>query len=362
MINNVLTVLIHSINKKTLGTISSILSEEDIKVTTAVTNKEIKEAFENENFDIFVCQNERVDKETEQLVSTFLDHYHSMITCKIGKEEKPEGFRCDFFIRTKDLADEHTLKVLLRNVITFTRKQKIQSELAALLLHDLRSPAQSIIGYLELLEKEIFGELNDGQHQILQNAVTLSDRLIYLLEELSQIYRFEQKDFVLNRSRIQLREFIDTALRTLWVQADKKDIKFVPQIAKDLPVISADGLALERVLINLLTNAIKFSPEKGTVRIYAEKSESYTGEPSIRFRIADSGKGIPTERLNDIFDKYYRIKADRRQTKGMGLGLYISKLIVEAHGGQIGAYNNREGGSTFYFTLPLSPLKNEEKE
>lgn len=354
MITNILSVLIHSGNKETLNTISGILSSDDISVTTAKTNEEIKEAFENENFDIFVCQNEAVDKETDTLVSTLLSHYHSLITCKIGDEESSAGFHCDFFIRTKDLSDEHNLKVFFRNVITFAKKQKTQSELAALLLHDLRSPAQSIIGYLELLEKEIFGELNDGQHQILQNAVTLSDRLIYLLEELSQIYRFEQKEFVLNKSRIQLREFIDTALRTLWVQADKKDIKFVPQIAKDLPVVSADGLALERVLINILTNAIKFSPEKGTVRIFVEKSENYLGEPSIRFRIADSGKGIPSEQLNDIFDKYYRIKADRRQTRGMGLGLYISKLIVEAHGGQIGAYNNREGGSTFYFTLPLS--------
>ncbi|HID40498.1 MAG TPA: hypothetical protein EYP36_13455 [Calditrichaeota bacterium] len=360
MINNILAVLVHSSNKKTLDILSSILSGDDIKVTTVATNKDIKEAFENENFDIFICQNDPLEKETEQLVSTFLSHYHSMLTCKIGDEENLGDFNCDFFIRTKDLSDEHNLQVLLRNVITFAKKQRIQSELAALLLHDLRSPAQSIIGYLELLEKEIFGELNDGQHQILQNAVTLSDRLIYLLEELSQIYRFEQKDFALNISRIQLREFIDIALRTLWVQADKKNIKFVPQIAKDLPVISADGLALERVLINLLTNAIKFSPEKGTVRIYVDKSENYLGEPSIRFRIADSGEGIPTERLNAIFDKYYRLKADRRQTKGMGLGLYISKLIVEAHGGQIGVYNNREGGSTFYFTLPLSPYVKRE--
>ena len=346
--------LIFSSTKKELDNLVEILSAEDVTITTAIDRKQIIAAFEEESFDIFVCLNDSGDKETREVIDTFLRHSTSMITCKIGDRDENEDPNCDFFIQKSCLSEEHSLRIFFRNIIKFTKRQKTQSELASLLLHDLRSPAQSMVGYLELLEKEIFGELNEGQHQILRNAINLSDRTIYLMEELSQVYRFEQKEFVLNKTKIHLREFIDAALRTLWVQADKKEIKFVPQITKDLPEIMADGPALERVLVNLLTNAVKFSPEKGTVRIYVERSETFLGEPSIRFRIVDSGEGIPSERLNVIFDKYYRLSAGRKQSKGMGLGLYISKLIVEAHGGQIGAYNNREGGSTFYFNLPLS--------
>ena len=336
---------------------SHYLNSENVLVEKANHVDEIKKAFESISFDIFICFESVIEEDDEIIVANCLTNAPMTLTCHIGDHDNC-FFDFDFFVTSHDVEDTKVCKLLVRNLLHLARKQKFQFELSSMLMHDLRSPTQSIIGYLELLEKDIFGEINDGQRHILSNAISLGDRLVYLMEELSQVHQFERKEFVLTRSRIHLRDFIDEALRTLWIQADKKEIKFVPQVDKNLPDLVADGPALERVLINLITNAIKYSPEKGTVRINVQPSESTSMQQMIRFRISDSGPGVPVDKLNFIFDKYYRIRSDRRLQKGFGLGLYISKLIVEAHGGQIGAYNNREGGSTFYFTIPVKMNSN----
>lgn len=337
--------------------IGSVSNKQNIKVEVVNTTEDFKKAFEGASYNLLICSLDSISGENGQLLKTFIRHSGPMLTCFIGDEAVADKLKCDFFIPYDKMNDFSVYRTFFDNIIKIAQKLRIQSELSSMLLHDLRSPAQSIIGYLELLEKEIFGEVNEGQKQILSNTIALGDRVIYLMEELSQVHQFENDEFELFKTRVHLREFIDDALRTLWIQADKKDIKIIPNIPHNLPDINADGQGLERVLINLLTNAIKYSPDKGTVRINVEASETSAHAPMILFKIMDSGPGIPADQINYVFDKYYRVKGRQRRQKGFGLGLFISKLIIEAHGGQIGVYNNREGGSTFYFTLPAQPLQ-----
>jgi signal transduction histidine kinase len=105
-------------------------------------------------------------------------------------------------------------------------------------------------------------------------------------------------------------------------------------------------------VINLVSNAINHSPEDSVVRLNVQKIEKSEQSCMIQFKVIDSGKGINSDQMKNIFNKFYRAKDTISQKKGYGLGLYISKLIVEAHDGKIGAFNNREGGMTFYFSLP----------
>jgi len=333
--------------------IQNSLAGSHVRLTSVSSITDLRDELENSAFDLFICLPRQDYTKVALEIGDIIQKYKSLITLLVYLEEKPGKTQCDFCIGESDLMNERILTNYLTNILSYVIKQKTQMTLSTMLLHDLRSPMQSILGYLELLEKEVFGEVNVGQRQILLNAIALSDTIVELLDELSQVYLYEQKQFEIIRTPVHLRELIEETLRSLWIQADRKNIKFVPQLPPNLPDINVDANGIRRVLTNLLTNAIKFSTENGTVRIFVQPGESTMQRPQVKFLISDTGPGIPAEHLDAIFNKYFRLQDHKRTQKGQGLGLYISRLIVEAHDGQIGVYNNREGGSTFYFTLPM---------
>lgn len=323
-----------------------------MEVRKVRTIPELVKAFQEDSYDILMIPVNGNAKKIEKIRKELADRLDSTMLIGVGKVSSEILQEIDICIFPEFVENKMILETVFEGIIRLARREKNRSELSAMLLHDLRSPLQSIIGYLELLQNDVFGEMNEGQHRILSNALSLGDVTVNLLEELSQVFQYESKDFRVQKSRINIKDFIDDVLRALWIQADKKNIKFVPQVASNLPDVYADKLAIQRVLMNLLTNAITFSPENGLVRI--DVMEVVTAhKPHILFQIIDTGPGIPSDRIDEIFDKYNRLKNKKAgRKKGFGLGLYVSKLIVEAHEGQIGIHNNREGGSTFHFTLP----------
>ena len=167
------------------------------------------------------------------------------------------------------------------------------------------------------------------------------------MSELGQVYQFEKNEFELQKTTLDVKLLLDETLRALWVQADRKNIKFIPKIDSSLPELNADGMTIQRVLNNLVHNAIKFSPENSTVRIQVTAMEK-----EVEFRIIDSGPGLAEDQIPLIFNKFYRITDRKDWQKGQGLGLYICKLIIEAHQGKIRVENNPNIGTTFTFCLP----------
>ncbi len=267
--------------------------------------------------------------------------------------ETIDGELGDFIVDEALFSSVAQVEGMLRNLIRLAAERKESTTLSAMLIHDLRSPVQSIIGYLELLEQEVFGAINEGQKKILSNALSQGDVIRALLEELALVFQLESRQYNLIKMPMRASQMIQEALRALWVLADQKNIKLVPQVPNDLPVLKADSLSVSRVLNNLVNNAIKFTPMDGTIRVTVRQTRSASNKSMLEFCIIDSGPGIPGNQLEHIFDKYYRLKTETETKNGQGLGLYICRLLVEAHGGKVGAYNNREGGSTFYFTLPV---------
>lgn len=261
----------------------------------------------------------------------------------------PEGI--NQYIPAQNLK-EISLDLLLKTIFSLSNKIKGQAELAGLLIHDIRSPMQSILSYLELLQSEVFGALNEGQQKMLKNTLRLQDRILDMIEDLGEIMRFEQKSFKLYKTEFSIKALLQDVVKALWIQADKKNIKFAVSLSDETHTIIADRGALDRVLTNILTNAIRFSPENGTVRVEYSCLSNNDGKAVCQFKITDSGPGIDKEDLNLIFDKYYRVLRFK-SAKGLGLGLYASRLFVEEHQGTIGVYNNREGGATFHFQIPL---------
>lgn len=246
--------------------------------------------------------------------------------------------------------DSNTIKfeIFLKNISRLLERDKARMELAATLLHDLRSPLNSLISYMELIINETFGHLNEGQKNFLEKAMILGDQVLDMVEEINEVYQNEQYTFHLDKENISLPSMIDESLLKIWIQADAKNIKIKKELPKKLPEISGDPFQIQRIFSNLLGNSIKYCPDNSKIILKVSPPKN----KFVEIEIMDNGGGIPESQLKKIFIKYYRVDQKAELDKGQGLGLYISKLIVKAHKGKIRAVNNQMGGLSFIFTLP----------
>ena len=229
------------------------------------------------------------------------------------------------------------------------QRDNTQLELASMLLHDIRSPLNSLVGYLELLINGTFGKLPNGHINIVEKAIDMSDYALDLIEELSDVFKYEQKFFSIQKETINFSKMLDTLLAIIWIKADKKNLKIKRSIPADLPEISGDEFQIQRLTSNLLTNAINHAPENSSLSIQVKRYH----KNFVKISITDEGKGVPEDTLPHLFEKYYRLQNNSASKSGQGLGLYISKIITEAHGGEIWAENQEPSGLTIHFTLPL---------
>ncbi|MBN2365138.1 MAG: sensor histidine kinase [Calditrichaeota bacterium] len=249
---------------------------------------------------------------------------------------------------------EHINDYVLNSVFSALAKavlqEKRQLEYSSLLLHDVRSPLNSLIGYLELLINGTFGELSNGQKNILEKAVQMADDTLDIVEELSDVYKHDQNSFQINPQQFNLNDLLENVLATIWVKADQKNIHIRKKIDSNIREIYGDDYYLQRLLINLILNAIHHSPKDSTITIEAAPEESGW----ITLSVHDTGWGVSAENLPRLFDKYFRMERKNSTGRGQGLGLYICRLIAEAHGGKIEATANPEGGLTVSVFLPSS--------
>jgi signal transduction histidine kinase len=227
---------------------------------------------------------------------------------------------------------------------------EMKEEFLALTTHDLRSPLTVISGVISFFTSGRLGELSPEQ----KNMVTMMERntqnLIELVNDLLDASKLESGTMRLDITAFDLREVIkelhETMLQPL---AKEKEIKLVETFPDDLPLIEADRAKLRRILLNLLSNALKFTGKGGRVEISAECEME-----RVRISVSDTGVGIAAEDLARLFDKYEQTRSRAtRGEKGTGLGLYITKQLVELHGSEIRVSSEFGKGSIFSFTLPV---------
>lgn len=247
-------------------------------------------------------------------------------------------------------SDHIPLDSFLINLNEFFRRAKSRTDLAAMLIHDIRSPLHSMLAYIELLLNQTFGAVNEGQKNFLEKAMILGDQVLDIIEDINEIYKSEQYVFSLEKGPFDISHVIDQALLNLWIQADQKNIQIFKEIPPDLPEIIGDAFQIQRVFVNLVGNAIKYCPKKSKIWIRVLQ----TSKRQIEIEVRDNGNGIPEADLKRVFRKAFRVRQHAEHHKGYGLGLYICKIIVKAHGGTILVENNEMGGVSFIFTLPVN--------
>ncbi len=231
-------------------------------------------------------------------------------------------------------------------------EQRMRSDFISMLSHEIRTPLTSIRESINLINEGIMGDVNERQKRFLEIAGFEMGRVSELLNRIMQVSYLESGALEIQTESIQVSEFVNTCINQMRPSLEGKDISIEVNIDPHLSNTMGDPKFIQQVFVNLIGNAIKFSPSNSAVRVAATFHQNRN---FLQFTVADSGPGIPEDEQPFIFNKYYRAKGVRGHMDGAGLGLSIARHIIEAHGGNIWVISEMGKGTAFYFTLPIFP-------
>lgn len=225
---------------------------------------------------------------------------------------------------------------------------KAKNEFIANISHELRTPLNAIIGFSDVLQSKIFGELNLKQLEYISDINSSGVHLLGMINEILDLAKIESKVLKINKKEFKVKDSILEVINIIMPLANKKKISIEKNFIEDV-VIKADYQKIQQILFNLLSNAIKFTPEEGKIEITLEK----TNKKAI-IKVKDNGVGIPKKYQGKIFGKFIQLhSAYTKNESSTGLGLTITKELVELHGGKISLESKVDEGSTFIIELPL---------
>jgi signal transduction histidine kinase len=232
-----------------------------------------------------------------------------------------------------------------RELATASRRK---SEFLASMSHELRTPLNAIIGFSEVLSQKMFGEINDKQAEYLADILESGQHLLSLINDILDLSKIEAGRMELEAAEFDLPTTIENTLILVRERAQRHGITLGHTVDERLGTIRGDERKVKQVLLNLLSNALKFTPEGGRIDVRAELRDG-TAEISVR----DTGVGIAPEDQEAVFEEFRQVGTASKKVEGTGLGLAISRKFIELHGGKIWVKSQVGAGSTFAFTLPL---------
>jgi len=238
--------------------------------------------------------------------------------------------------------------ISLRNVSDFKKLDQVKSNFLATVSHELKTPLASINYSLKLLQDQRIGEMNTEQQQLISTIKQENQRLQKMVSELLDVSRIETGNIQLNIEHARLPEIVRFALEPIQIQLQEKNIHLETSIPDDLPAVKADVEKTVWVLLNLISNAIRYSAENDTIEIAAKTDKS-----EVVVSVKDNGPGIEQQNHEKIFHKFVQIPGKAEYKGGAGLGLSISREFIQSQGGRIWVESALGKGSTFLFTLPV---------
>jgi PAS domain S-box-containing protein len=261
-----------------------------------------------------------------------------------------DGSERAFRLRTTPMRDNVNRLLgavtILEDITHLREIDRLKSEFIATASHELRTPLTSVQMGVHLLLEGALGELTDKQNEVLQACRQDCERLDFLMRDLLDLSKIEAGESQPQFATVSARDLLTTAVADLRPQVEAKGIELSIDAPIELPWVSVDRLQIERVVHNLVINALRHT-KVGEIKISAEERDTH-----LAISVSDTGSGIPSEYLPHVFDKF--VQVPEAPTGGAGLGLTISKSIIEAHGGQISVQSQVGRGTTFTFTLPLA--------
>jgi len=286
------------------------------------------------------------------------DGSHFPVEISLSSVKSGDGIRVTAIIR--DITERKEMESRLRAVEEkyvrelelshreAERANQLKTEFLGNMSHELRSPLHTVIGFAELLAEEKEGALNEKQKRFVGHIKTDSLHLLNLINDLLDLSKIEAGRLELRYELFSIEAVIAEAISSVQPRATAKCLEIATDISITAPVW-ADRLRFKQILHNLLTNAIKFTPNGGRVRVDAADCGHFA-EISVR----DTGIGIPEDQQQAVFDKFYQVRAGiQGGHEGTGLGLAITKRLVDQHGGTISLKSEPGNGTCFTFSIPL---------
>jgi len=238
---------------------------------------------------------------------------------------------------------------VMHDITALKKMDKMKSDFVSMVAHEIKSPMNSVLALVKVIQDGLAGDLTEKQKEILGRVSEKIKGLSDLAAELLDLSRIESGLITLEKEKLQLGSLLSEQVAFAQTKAQSKGILLELKSASDLPPVLANKRTIEEVISNLLTNAVKYTPEGGKVTVCAEAERDY-----IHLSVKDTGFGITEEDLGRIFERFYRVKNDNtRFIPGTGLGLAIVKSIVEAHHGSVRVESEIDRGSTFHVLLPV---------
>jgi signal transduction histidine kinase len=215
--------------------------------------------------------------------------------------------------------------------------------------HEFKTPLTSIQGYSQLISDGTLGEVNEQQQKAVETVLRNSERLRRLVDSLLYLSRAQSGKLNYSFEKLDIKDILEHAVQDLALQAASKNIELITDIPSDIPQLDLDRDKMMDVFVNLIDNAVKFTPDGGKVTVSAHVSEG-----SMYLDVEDTGIGIPEDKIPMLFQRFYQVDSSvKRRYGGTGLGLYICKKIVEDHKGDIYVSSEESKGTTVHVRLPL---------
>lgn len=271
----------------------------------------------------------------------------------VPADGKGDHIHCPVDVRVQTVADgdEVVVQWIYRDLANQLALEQLRQDLIVMLVHDLKSPLGNVISSLELITPAIQKSRRDPELLLLLDLATRSShQLKRLIDSLLDIRRLEAGQPLGRLSAVHLQKLAENAYEIEQPNLERRGIIVIKDLPDALPPAHVDESMMERVLINLVDNALKYSGDGQLITIAARELD----DGMLLMTVTDEGKGIPEEYRDRIFDKYERIQGDSG-SKGLGLGLAFCRLAVEAHGGRIWVDDGPGGGARFNVTMPIAP-------
>ncbi len=248
------------------------------------------------------------------------------------------------------------LRIIARERLALAHKERVnlnQTESVRIVLHDIRSPLTSMQGFASMLEAGMAGELNEKQLHFVERILAGITTITNLVENIQDAGRYDPETgfYVMQREPCDLEEIISRIIKQHIVPAEKQELTLSANL-EAAPVINADRTMLERAITNLVDNAIKYTPNGGQITVGVERQED-----EVIITVKDTGYGISPENQRMLFERHARIeRPEHKRIKGSGLGLFIVRSVAQRHGGRAWVESQEGQGSTFKFSIPITPF------